>query len=90
MFLWRALDDEGVVLGIVVQKRRDTRGAPNRSMRDRERKTLGCKSDNATQRFLTLHAAVFNAFNCQRHTISRQMLQLFRARAVSFWGREVT
>ncbi|MEQ1608393.1 MAG: IS6 family transposase [Hyphomonadaceae bacterium] len=139
MFLWRAVDDEGVVLDIVVQKRRDTRAAlkllkqllrsqpvgpesivtdglasygsairvlgqqeshrpgrlreSNRAenshlpTRRRKRKMLGLKSQTSVQRFLTTHAAIYNAFDLQRHTISRRTLGIFRARADSVWAR---
>jgi putative transposase len=141
VFLWRAVDDEGEVLDLVVQKRRDTRAAlkllkrllrnqnvdpeslvtdglksypaalrilnledrhrPGRlrennraenshlPIRRRERKMLGFKSVPSAQRFLTTHAAVYNAFDYQRHMISRPTLRLFRARADSVWMKAV-
>lgn len=141
VFLWRAVDDEGEVLDIVVQKRRDTRAAlkllklllrsqpvePERIVTDglasygsalralgregvhrpgrlrennraenshlpirrRERKMLGFKSRYCAQRFLTTHAAIYNAFDLQRHMISRPTLRIFRARADSVWARAV-
>jgi putative transposase len=137
VFLWRAVDDEGEVLDLVVQKRRDTRAAlkllkrmfrnqhvepesivtdglksygsalrhlglsdvhtPRRLRENnraenshlpiprRERKMLGFKSQVSAQRFLTTNAAIYNAFDFQRHMISRPTLRLFRARADSVW-----
>jgi putative transposase len=134
-FLWRAFDDEGEVLGLVVQLRRDTRAAlkplkqllrsrpvepesivtdglapygsalrvlgreaihrPGRlresnpaenshlPIRRRERKMLGFKSQSSAQRVLTTRAAVYSAFDFQRHIISRPTLRIFRARADS-------
>jgi len=141
VYLWRAVDDEGEVLDLVVQKRRDTRAASkllkqllrsqpvepesivtdglasygsalralgregvhrpgrlrenNRAenshlpIRRRERKMLGFKSRDSAQRFLTTHAAIYNAFDLQRHMISRPTLRVFRARADSVWARAV-
>jgi len=141
VYLWRAVDDEGEVLDVVVQKRRDTRAAlkllrrllrnqdvePERIVTDglksygsalpvlglsdvrragrlrennraenshlpirrRERKMLGFKSKTSAQRFLAAHAAIYNAFDFQRHMISRPTLRLFRARADSVWAKAV-
>jgi len=47
---------------------------------------LGFKSQTSAQRFLTTHAAIYNAFDLQRHMISRPTLRLFRARAAFVWA----
>jgi transposase-like protein len=139
VYLWRAVDDEGEVLDLVVQKRRNTGAAlkllkrllrnqdvepesfvtdylasygsalevldledrhrPGRlrennraenshlPIRRRERKMLGFKSTPSAQRFLATHAAIYNAFDFQRHMISRPTLRLFRARANCVWNQ---
>jgi transposase-like protein len=53
-------------------------------VRRRERKVQRFKSAKSAQRFLNLHAAVYNTFNLQRHLISRSTLLRFRAEA---WGQ---
>jgi putative transposase len=37
------------------------------------------------QRFLSIHAAVHNTFNLQRHLVSRRTLRLLRAEAAQAW-----
>ena len=44
------------------------------------------KSPGSAQRFLSMHAAVQNTFNVQRHLISRPTLKLFRAEAHEQWS----
>ena len=129
MYLWRAADDEGEVLDMLVQRRRDTRAAlrlmrkllkkqgfvpkllvtdklrsyasafrrlrltcrheqglrknnraenSHQAVRRRERKLQRFKSARSAQRFLSMHAAVHNTFNLQRHLISRSTLRIFR------------
>ena len=136
MYLWRAVDDEGEVLDMLVQRRRDKHaavrlmsklirklgfapevlitdklrsyGAAIRSMgltcwheqgwrknnraenshqpvRRRERKMQRFKSAGSAQRFLAVHAAVYNVFNTERHLISRRTLRTFRAEAMATW-----
>ena len=58
-------------------------------VRRRERKMLNFKSQNSAQRFLETHAAIYNAFNVQRHMISRRTLRIFRSRADSVWSKAV-
>src|SRR6267154_2755222 len=136
MYLWRAVDSEGEVLDIVVQRGRDKAAAlklmrkllkkqgfaptvivtdklrsyaaafaelglaadherglrqnnradvSHQPVRRRERKMQRFKSAGSAQRFLAMHAAVYNTFNVQRHLISRQALRLFRAEAMQQW-----
>jgi transposase-like protein len=54
-------------------------------VRRRERKMQRFKSAGSAQRFLGIHAAVYNTFNLQRHLISRSTLRRFRAEARSQW-----
>src|ERR1700688_581335 len=136
MYLWRAVDHEGEVLEILVQRRRDKRAAVklmrkllrkqgfapqkvttdklrsygaafrllglschheqglrqnNRAenshqvVRRRERKMQRFKSAASAQRFLSMHAAVHNTFNLQRHLVSRSTLRIFRSAAAAQW-----
>ena len=136
MYLWRAVDHEGEVLDMLVQRRRDKRAAlrlmrkllkkqgftpkllttdklgsygaafrhlhltcrheqglrkNNRAenshqvVRRRERKMQRFKSARSALRFLSVHAAVHNTFNLQRHLISRSTLRAFRAEAAVQW-----
>ena len=50
-------------------------------VRRRERKTQGFKSAKSAQRFVSVHAAVYNTFNVQRHLISRPTHRQFRSSA---------
>ena len=136
MYLWRAVDHEGEVLDMLIQRRRDTRAAlrlmrkllkkqgfapkllvtdklrsyaaafrqlgltcrhdqglrnnnraenSHQAVRRRERKLRRFKSARSAQRFLSMHAAVHNTFNLQRHLISRSTLRRFRAEATAQW-----
>ena len=140
MYLWRAVDHEGEVLDILVQRRRDTRAAlrlmrkllkkqgfapkllvtdklrsyasafrhlrlncpherglrknnraenSHQPVRRRERKLQRFKSACSAQRFLSMHAAVHNTFNLQRHLVSRATLRIFRAEATDQWRNAV-
>jgi len=138
MFMWRAVDDEGEVLDVLVQKRRNKHAAlrllrkllkqqgyvPDRfvtdgllsygaaletigcrsrhrpgrlrennraenshlSVRRRERKMQRFKSQGQAQRFVSIHGAISNLFNVQRHLISRSTLRTFRATAMEGWN----
>jgi len=141
MYLWRAVDHEGEILDMLVQRRRDARAAlrlmrkllrkhgfapktlvtdklpsygaafrelglirrheqglrrNNRAenshqvVRRRERKMRRFKSARLAQRFLSIHAAVHNTFNFQRHLVSRSTLRIFRAEAAAQWHHAVT
>jgi transposase-like protein len=54
-------------------------------VRRRERKMQGFKSPGSAQRFLSMHSAVHNTFNLQRHFIARRTLCFFRAEAARQW-----
>jgi transposase-like protein len=59
-------------------------------VRRREHKMQRFKSARSAQRFLSIHAAVHNTFNLQRHLLSRSRLRIFRAEAASQWRNAVT
>jgi putative transposase len=135
-YLWRAVDDEGEVLEILVQSRRNKRAAlklmqkllkkqgfvpdvivtdklpsygaalrelnlstrhdfggrkNNRAenshlpVRRRERRMQWFKSPGSAQRFLSVHASIYNTFYIQRHLVSRKTLRQFRDEAMSVW-----
>ena len=140
MSLWRAVDHEGEVLDMLVQRRRDSRAAlrlmrkllrkqgfvpkllvtdklrsygsafrqlqltcpheqglrknnraenSHQPVRRRERKMQRFKSARSAQRFLSMHAAVHNTFNLERHLVSRSTLRIFRAEAAGEWRNAV-
>jgi transposase-like protein len=53
--------------------------------RRRERKMQRFKSPGSAQRFLSVHAAVHNTFNVQRHLTSRRTLRVLRDEAFRTW-----
>ena len=136
MYMWRAVDSEGEVLDVLVQRRRDKAAAlkllrtllkkqgfapsvivtdklgsygaalrtigfsgqheqglrannraenSHQPVRRRERKMGRFKSCKSAQRFVSFHAAVYNAFNVQRHLICRPTHRQFRAEAHNAW-----
>ena len=54
-------------------------------VRRRERKIQRFKSAGSAQRFLSMHAAVHNTFNLERHLVSRSTLRIVRAGAAREW-----
>ena len=58
-------------------------------VRRRERKMQRFKSAGSAQRFLSIHAAIHNTFNLQRHLIPRSTLRAFRAEAAAQWQAAV-
>ena len=57
----------------------------HQAVRRRERKIQRFKSARSAPRFLSMHAAVHNTFNLQRHLVSRSTLRIFRAEAANQW-----
>ena len=139
-YLWRAVDQDGEVIDVFLQKRRDgaaakrffkrllrkhqgeprkivtdklrsygvahrelipdaihdtSRYANNRAelshqpTRVRERGMRRFKSVVQAQRFLGVHAAVYNLFNLGRHLISASHYRLIRLRAFASWKSAV-
>jgi len=56
-------------------------------VRRRERKQQRFKSPGSAQRFLSIHAAVYNAFYVQRHLLTRRIFKEFRAETFTVWKR---
>jgi len=54
--------------------------------RVRERVMRRFKSMQQAQRFLTVHAAVYNLFNLGRHLVSAKNYRVFRLRAFASWN----
>jgi putative transposase len=139
-YLWRAVDDEGEVLEVLAQSRRNKRAAlkiirkllknqgyipdaivtdklgsyaaalrelglehlhvtggrlDNRAevshqpTRRRERRMGRFKSPGSMQRFLSVHDAIYNHFNLQRHLVSRRTLRQTRASTLAEWCKIV-
>jgi putative transposase len=131
-YLWRAVDQDGEVVDVFLQRRRDGKAAkrffkrllkshrnePRKIVTDklrsygvahrelvpetthdtsqyannkaelshqptrvRERVMRRFKSTQEAQRFLTVHAAVYNLFNLGRHLVSAKNHRVFRSRA---------
>ena len=74
--------------GLLEQGLRANNRAENshQPIRRRERKMQGFKSTKSAQRFVSVHAAVYNTFNVQRHLISRRTHRQFRAAAHNSWS----
>jgi putative transposase len=135
-YLWRAVDQDGEVIDVFLQLRRDgpaakrffkrlinlNHGEPRRIVTDklrsygvahrvlmpdvihdtsqyannraelshqptrvRERGMRRFKSPRQAQRFLSIHAAVYNLFNLGRHLVSAIHYRLLRQRALLSW-----
>ena len=135
-YLWRAVDQDGEIVDVFLQRRRDGKAAkrffkrllkahrmePRKIVTDklrsygvahrelipdtihdtsqyannraelshqptrvRERVMRRFKSMQQAQRFLTVHAAVYNLFNLGRHLVSAKNYRFFRLRAFASW-----
>ncbi len=139
-YLWRAVDQDGEIVDVFLQRRRDGKAAkrffkrllkvhrmePRKIVTDklrsygvahrelipdaihdtsqyannraelshqptrvRERVMRRFKSMQQAQRFLTVHAAVYNLFNLGRHLVSAKNYQFLRLRAFASWNYAV-
>jgi class 3 adenylate cyclase len=61
----------------MVERNYSTDGQPHRD--------AAVQISSIPQRFLSMHAAVHNNFNLQRHLVSRSTLRIFRAEAANQW-----
>jgi len=140
-YLWRAVDQDGEVVDVFLQARRDGKaakrffkrllknnsGEPRKIVTDklrsygvahrelipdtihdttqyannraevshqptrvRERGMRRFKSTQQAQRFLSVHAMVYNLFNLGRHLISAEYYRLLRQRAFASWEQAVS
>ena len=53
-------------------------------------KNAGLQIVKSAQRFASVHAAVYNTFNVQRHLTSRSTQRVFRAAALTTWKAAAT
>ena len=58
-------------------------------VRRREHKMQRFKSARSAQRFVSMHAAIHNTFDLERHLVSRSTLRTFRAEAANEWRNAV-
>jgi putative transposase len=83
-----AARDLGSSIGIVGRWRNNRAENSHQPTRRRERKMQSFKSVGSAQRFLSIHATIYNTFNVQRHLITARTHRTFRASAMQTW-REV-
>jgi putative transposase len=93
-YLWRAVDEDGDVIDILVQSRRDRaatrffrkllkgQGQPSRQG---ERQMRRLKSAAHVQRFTFVHGLVQNLFRVGRHLLRSAHHRLLRRRAFLEW-----
>ena len=81
-----ALSDLGMKARHVTGGRSNNRAENSQlPVRLRERRMQRFKSAHSAQRFLSVHAAIYNTFSIQRHLISRKTLRTFRSEAMNMW-----
>ncbi len=78
-YLWRAVDQDGEVVDVFLQARRDSKAAKRffRRLLNTHRMRR-FKSAQQVQRFLNIHAAVYNLFKLGRHLISAKHYRQLR------------
>ena len=75
-----------VLRGVTTPVGEDNRAEnSHQPLRQRERRMKRFESSGSAQRFLSIHAAVYNVFNIQRHLTSRRTMRVFRDQAMLTW-----
>ena len=82
--LRKLLRRQGFVPTVIITDK--LRGLHEQGLRANNRKMQGFKSAKSAQRFVSVHAAVYNTFNVQRHLISRRIYRQFRTAAHNSWS----
>ncbi len=70
----------------MIHRNMPTAELSHQATRVRERGMRRFKSTQQAQRFLAVHAAVYNLFNLGRHLVSAKTYRIFRSRAFSSWN----
>src|ERR1700687_3631229 len=83
-YLWRAVDQDGDVIDLLLQPRRDRRAAA--PTRHRERQMRRFKSSAHAQRFLSVHGLVRNLFRVGRHLLRAAHHRSPRTRSFLAWN----
>ena len=55
-------------------------------VRRRERKMQRFKSQGQAQRFVSIHSAIYNTLNLERHLVSRKTMRHCRSAAMAEWN----
>ncbi len=84
-WLWRAVDQNGMVLDILVQSRRDTQSARRLLCKLMKR----FKSAGQAQRFLSAHDSINTLLLLRRHQVPANQYRATRTQAFQVWA-EVT
>jgi putative transposase len=74
-YLWHAVDQDGVVLDILVQERRNAKPA-NRPTRRRERRMQRFKSPKQVPGFLFAHSFIHGHFRPRRHWLAASVCRV--------------
>ena len=81
MAIFSVLGVFGCALGFILVAAAES----HQPTRRREREMHGFKTAGSAQRFLSVHATIYNTFNVQRHLVSARTHRVFRATAMQTW-----
>jgi putative transposase len=97
-YLWRAVDQHGVVLDILVQDRRNGSAAKRFFKRllaglkykpRRLRQMQRFKSAEQAQKFLSAHSMIYGHFRPRRHLMTTGEYRRVRTKAFRIWQQEI-